>query len=175
MASGNLITIKNSLSDKGSFSAYHVRSAKSMVKGGIVILQEIFGLNGYIREVCDSFADDGFEVIAPALFDRAEKNIELGYDSDAVAKGLALKEAVDTYSEIDILTCAAHLSEQLKIAVIGYCWGGSLAWRMRVGIAVLMGLSAIMAGNYPAWHKKCRTVRFWRILAERMRLSRWRG
>jgi len=51
MASGTLITIKNSLSDKGSFSAYHVRPAKSMAKGGIVILQEIFGLNAYIREV----------------------------------------------------------------------------------------------------------------------------
>jgi len=130
MASGTMITIKNSLSDKDSFSAYHVRPAKSMARGGIVILQEIFGLNGYIREVCDSFADDGFEVIAPALFDRAEKNIELGYDSDAVARGLVLKEAVDAYAESDILACAAHLSDQLKIAVIGYCWGGSLAWRM---------------------------------------------
>ena len=130
MANGTFTIIKKSSPEKGSFSAYHVRPVKSIANGGIVILQEIFGLNAYIREVCDSFADDGFEVIAPALFDRAEKNIELGYDSEGVARGLALKETVDAYSESDILACATHLSDKLKIAVVGYCWGGSLAWRV---------------------------------------------
>ena len=130
MANGTFTTIKKSSPEKGSFSAYHVRPVESIAKGGIVILQEIFGLNAYIREVCDSFADDGFEVIAPALFDRAEKNIELGYDREGVARGLALKETVDAYSESDIFACVTHLSDKLKIAVVGYCWGGSLAWRV---------------------------------------------
>lgn len=129
MERGVSITVKNQTAGN-HFSAYHVLPAQSRPKGGIVLLQEIFGLNEYIREVCEDFAKDGWEVIAPALFDREAKNIELGYDKEGIAQGRALKEAVDPFSESDILACCGQFNSGLKLAVIGYCWGGSLAWRM---------------------------------------------
>ncbi|MCQ8240444.1 dienelactone hydrolase family protein [Rhizosaccharibacter radicis] len=94
----------------------------------LVVLQEIFGVNHHIRSVCDGFAAQGFQVIAPALFDRAERGVELGYDPPDAERGKALRAAIPAEeTRLDLLAAADALGRE-KVGVIGYCWGGSLAW-----------------------------------------------
>jgi len=76
---GRLIDL--SASDGHNFSAYQA-DPSGAPKGGLVVIQEIFGVNSHVREVCDGFAADGYLAIAPALFDRAERDVELGYEEE---------------------------------------------------------------------------------------------
>ena len=130
MGQGIYITVVEGKGDNDKVSAYQVAPKQLQPKGGIVLLQEIFGVNEYIREVCDNYAAKGWEVIAPSLFDRESQKIELNYDADGVEQGRALKDSVDSFSENDIAACCNHFMNGLKLAVVGYCWGGSLAWRV---------------------------------------------
>ncbi len=98
-------------------------------KAGLVVIQEIFGVNHHIRNVTDRFAAMGYAALAPALFDRAERGIDIGYDAAAVERGRNLRAAValdDTLK--DMAAVIASLQPAGKVAVIGYCWGGSLAF-----------------------------------------------
>lgn len=110
------------------FSAYENRPAAP--KAGLVILQEIFGVNSHIREVADHYADLGFHVIAPALFDPAEKGAELGYDEKEMKKGMQLREKVGDDKALEGVQKAIDYLRQSdkKVFVVGYCWGGSLAF-----------------------------------------------
>ena len=124
MGQGIYITVVEGKGDNDKVSAYQVAPKQPQPKGGIVLLQEIFGVNEYIREVCDNYAEKGWEVIAPSLFDRESQKIELNYDADGVEQGRALKDSVDSFSENDIAACCNHFMNGLKLAVVGYCWGG---------------------------------------------------
>ncbi len=94
---------------------------------GVVVVQEIFGVNRHMREVCDRIADRGFAVVAPALFDRVERGIELGYGPADSARGRELRSRVpDAGAVADIEVAASVLPAQC--AIVGYCWGGTIAW-----------------------------------------------
>jgi carboxymethylenebutenolidase len=98
-------------------------------KGGLVVIQEIFGVNHHIRAVTDRFAAEGYTALAPALFDRAEHGIDIGYDEAAMKRGVKLRAAIkleDTM--LDVAAAIRSLKGAGKIAVVGYCWGGSLAF-----------------------------------------------
>ena len=98
-------------------------------ENAIVVLQEIFGVNSHIRDVCDFYAAKGYRVIAPALFDRVQPGIELGYAAADIARGKELKAAVSYEQALqDIEAAAAAMSRQKKIGVVGFCWGGTLSW-----------------------------------------------
>lgn len=122
---GEFITLK--ASDGHEFAAY-VAQPDGAPRGGIVLIQEIFGVNSHIRGVCDRFAADGYKVIAPALFDRVERGVETGYSPDEVAAARELKARMNWDSPLLDIRAAADLLSGLKTAVVGYCWGGSLAW-----------------------------------------------
>ena len=124
---GNML---NLTARDGNVLAVYQSKPDTAVRGGLVILQEIFGLNSHIRSVCDSFAEQGWHVVSPALFDPAEPDIELEYTSQGIARGRALKDQVDGRAESDIADMLNLIDHELRCAVIGYCWGGSLAWRM---------------------------------------------
>ncbi len=95
----------------------------------IVIIQEIFGVNGHIWDVCDRLAANGYAAIAPALFDRVEPGIELEYDADGTARGRDLKSAMDWDNAVADLAAAIEAARQFgRVGVVGFCWGGSLAW-----------------------------------------------
>jgi carboxymethylenebutenolidase len=111
----------------------------------VVIVQEIFGVNQHIRRVTDDYAREGFWAIAPALFDRVERGIELGYNDDDKKKGMGYSTQVGI--ENAVTDVAAALSRAAKevggasnVGVVGYCWGGTLAWlaatRLGPGAAV---------------------------------------
>ena len=98
-------------------------------KGAIVVLQEIFGVNQHIRGVSDRFAAMGYAAVAPALFDRIRKGIELGYDPKSVAEGREIRGKVPEDGTLADVQAAIDQAKQYgKVAVVGYCWGGSLAF-----------------------------------------------
>lgn len=97
-------------------------------KGGIVVAQEIFGVNAHIRAVVDRFATHGYTAIAPAFFDHLETGVELGYEVEE-SKGRALigELGVDIAVE-DIASAAEAIASAGKIGCVGYCWGGTIAF-----------------------------------------------
>jgi len=115
-------------SDGHSLDAYTAEpSGKS--KGGLVIIQEIFGVNNHVRHLVDEFAGKGYTAIAPALFDRVEKGLEIAYDEDGFAKGRASRGALnDDMILADVDAAAKQVSGAGKVGLIGYCFGGYVAW-----------------------------------------------
>ena len=112
--------------DGHSLSAY--RAGDENAPRALVVVQEIFGVNGHMRRVCDRFAAAGFLVVAPALFDRAERGVELGYAPEDVQRGLALRAGVPEDGTLaDIEAAAAALGDR-PLGIVGYCWGGTIAW-----------------------------------------------
>ena len=113
--------------DGHSFSAW--RTGPADARRGLVVVQEIFGVNRHMRHVCETFAQQGYAVICPALFDRAERDAELGYSQEDVQRGLALRGKIsEAQVMLDIEAAAAALPEGLPRGIVGYCWGGTIAW-----------------------------------------------
>jgi len=99
-------------------------------RGGIVVLQEIFGVNEHIRAVTDRFAALGYRALAPALFDPVQGDVELDYDQAGMQRGLALRDAVGFDRAAAIADAASRRlrDDGLKVGVVGYCWGGTVAF-----------------------------------------------
>jgi carboxymethylenebutenolidase len=113
----------------GHHLAAYVASPAGTPRGGLVVVQEIFGVNAHIRSVADAYAAEGYLVIAPALFDRAERSVEIGYSPDEVQRGMALKAAsADAGALQDIAAAVAHVRHAGRVGIVGYCWGGYLSW-----------------------------------------------
>ena len=123
-------------------------------KGGIVVIQEIFGVNAHMRSVTDRFAEHGYTAIAPAFFDHLETGVELGYDEAGFAKGrqlvgeLGLERALE-----DVASAAEAIASAGRIGTVGYCWGGTVALlaALRLGLPTV---SYYGARNVPFLHEK---------------------
>ncbi len=114
--------------DGHKFSAYRAVPA-SPPKGAVVVIQEMFGVNSHIRKLADGFATLGYVAIAPSLFDRAKAGIELGYGEADAAEGLDLaRQTGDERPLADIQAAADAVKEAGKVAIVGYGWGGYLAY-----------------------------------------------
>jgi carboxymethylenebutenolidase len=121
-------TISLTAKDGHKLDAY-VATPAGKPKGGLVMIQEIFGANRHIRNVADRFAAMGYGAVAPALFDRVEKGVDLGYDPESIAKGRAIREKVPMDGSLADLQAAIDYAKRFgKVGVVGYCWGGSLAF-----------------------------------------------
>lgn len=124
--------------------------ANARSKAGLVIIQEIFGVNPHIRRVTDSFAAEGFLSIAPALFDRVQPGVELPYTPDAGRQGYGFVTALDQKNTIaDIDAAITYLRAQpgiTKIAVVGFCWGGTLAYLSNARLSVDASVSYYPGG-----------------------------
>lgn len=97
-------------------------------KGGIVVVQEIFGVTSHIRSVADGFAEAGYTAIAPAFFDFVENDVELAYDKAGMERGkdLAMEVGLDRAVEA-VASAADSIQSSGKTGVVGYCWGGTVA------------------------------------------------
>lgn len=109
-------------------------------RGGVVVAQEIFGVNAHIRSVADRFAEQGYVAIAPAFFDHIEQGVELEYDpaSWTRARELIAQTPFDRVIE-DVGSAASSIASSGKIGVVGYCWGGTVAMLS----ATRLGLPAV--------------------------------
>jgi carboxymethylenebutenolidase len=137
---GNFIDLTSA--DGFVFPAYVAQPA-GQPKGGVVVLQEIFGVNSHIRSVADDYAAQGYLAVAPATFHRVKQGVELGYGPDDMAAGSALKAAVEGLPAPgvmpDIQAAIDRAAQGGKVGIVGYCWGGLLTWR---AACTLNGLSA---------------------------------
>ena len=102
---------------------------KGAPRGGLVVAQEIFGVNSHIRGVCESYAADGYLVVAPALFDRIRPRVDLGYTPEDIASGRELKAGSPIDRALADVTAAQKVVAAAgKVGIVGYCWGGYVAW-----------------------------------------------
>ncbi len=102
-------------------------------KGAIVVLQEIFGANQHIRNTADLYAAQGYLVIAPALYDRVEPDVELGYTGDDPKRGMAIRAQTELPKTLlDIAAAVEAVKSAGKVGLVGYCWGGTLAFASAV-------------------------------------------
>jgi carboxymethylenebutenolidase len=109
-------------------------------KGGIVVVQEIFGVNAHMRYVADRFAEHGYTAIAPAFFDHVESGVELGYDEAGYKRGRELMGEISFDQAIeDVASAAEAIASAGRIGCVGYCWGGSVALLS----AIRLGLPAV--------------------------------
>lgn len=99
-------------------------------KGTIVVIQEIFGVNAHIREVAQGFAAMGYRALAPALFDRVERQVSLGYSGADMMQGVELARGKLQREDalMDLQTTIAAVAMTGPVGVVGYCFGGLLAW-----------------------------------------------
>jgi len=121
-------TIELTAEDGHRLAAYRAAPAAA-ARGAVVVIQEIFGVNDHIRSVADGFAADGYLAIAPAMFDRAERGVALGYGPENVAKGRAFRGKIDLANAMKDVTAAVQaVASAGKVGIVGYCWGGFVVW-----------------------------------------------
>jgi carboxymethylenebutenolidase len=131
--------IELNASDGHKLTAYRADPA-GKPRGGIVVIQEIFGVNSHIKQVADGYAADGYVAIAPSMFDRVQKNVDLGYSPDDIAKGREIRGKVTNDMAVkDAEAAVKAASSAGKVGIVGYCWGGLVAW---LAAAKVPGLSA---------------------------------
>ena len=128
--------------DGQSIPAY-VATPSGKPRGGIVVIQEIFGVNSHIRSVADGYAADGYLAVAPAIFHRVKPGVDIGYTQEDMSAGMALKAASEALPSPgvmqDIQAAIKHASQAGKVGIVGFCYGGLLTWR---AACTLSGLSA---------------------------------
>ena len=116
-------------------------------RGGVVVIQEIFGINSHIRAVADRVAAAGYTAIAPALFDSVEPGVELAYDQQGMTRGIALMNQVGFERPLqDIDAAARRIAGAGKVGTVGFCWGGTLAYAAAIRFG-LPGVSYYGGGN----------------------------
>lgn len=128
---GQMITLQSKMDDV-AFAAFHVQprlEEGARRRGGVIVLQEVFGVDGYIRHDCERWATEGFEVLAPSLFDRCEPGFVAEHTPDGLRQGLKYLQATRIEDAIgDVETCLDYLLARGPVFVVGYCYGGSLAY-----------------------------------------------
>jgi carboxymethylenebutenolidase len=127
----------------GQMIPAYVAQPQGKAKGGVVVIQEIFGVNSHIRSVADGYAAQGYLAVAPAIFHRVKPDVDLGYEPDDMSAGMALKTASEALPSPgvlqDIQAAIQHAAQAGKVGIVGFCYGGLLTWR---AACELTGLSA---------------------------------
>lgn len=125
--------------DGHQFAAYRAEP-QGKPRGGLIVVQEIFGVNSHIRSVADGYAADGYLAIAPAFFDRVERGLDIGYSQPEIERGRTFipKMQWDTAMK-DAGAALDNVKSAGKIGVVGYCWGGTVSW---MSASRLSGLAA---------------------------------
>jgi carboxymethylenebutenolidase len=115
----------------------YVAKPKGAPKGGIVVVQEIFGVNEHMRNVTDRFAEHGYVAIAPAFFDHFESGVELGYDDAGFKRGRELVGELSFDQAVaDVASAAEAIESAGRIGCVGYCWGGTVAYLAAARLAM---------------------------------------
>jgi len=115
--------------DGKTISAYKAEPG-GKPRGGIVVIQEIWGVNSHIRDVADRYAKEGYVAIAPAIFDRIEPGVKMDqYTQETMQKGFGYMQKVEQDQDLlDISAAVAEASKAGKVGVVGFCFGGRMAW-----------------------------------------------
>ena len=142
---GSMGSFVNLTSADGFRAAAWVAVPDGPVRGAIVVLQEIFGVNAHIQAVAERFAARGYVAVAPSLFARVQADVNLGYEPADMQRGMALKTATEALpapgamAEVQAAIAHAAAISGGKVGIVGFCWGGLMTWR---AACTLTGLSA---------------------------------
>lgn len=127
--------------DGHEFDAW-LSPATSTPRGAVLVLQEIFGVNAHIRAVTDSFAAEGYVAIAPSLFDRVRRGVELDYSPKSVEQGRGyVLQLTEQQILNDLTACINVVRRNGPVGAVGYCWGGSLAYLAACALPVRAAVS----------------------------------
>lgn len=123
-------TIQLTAADGHAFDALHAEPAAGTPrKGGVIVLQEIFGLDRFVAQDVERWAAAGWEAVAPALFDRSQRGFTAEHTPEGIAESLKHARAIGFDGPLaDIAACRDALAAKGKVCVVGYCYGGSLTW-----------------------------------------------
>ncbi len=154
---------KMAMSDGAEINVYHAQPEGER-KGGLVLIQEIFGVTDHIRELCDEYARDGYEVLAPALYDREHPGFEADYSGEGFARAVQLARELHPFPQSvrDAKTCVDALLPKGPVFMTGYCYGGSVTWEAAATIDGLSAASAYYGSLVPTMFidhaPKCPTI-----------------
>jgi len=159
-----------------AFRAYHAWP-DCPAKGGLVLVQEIFGVTDHIRELCDQYAADGYDVIAPSLYDRQERGFEASYDQQGIEQAVKLRDGHDMkYSVGDVQACIDFLRDerhQTKVFITGYCYGGTFHGSPHAAAQASTPPAAITDAALSTTSSKHRSARSSCTMAAPTPRSRW--
>jgi carboxymethylenebutenolidase len=158
---GEIIRIKSNADDGFTFDAYHAAPSGAR-KGGVIVIQEIFGLDEHVRRDVDRWASLGFEAAAPSLYDRRQPGFTAGHDDAGMAAGIGHARGTPLDQALaDIAGVRDYLAPRGKVFVVGYCYGGSLAWLAAGRLDGLSGASSYYGSMVQAnatLKPKCPTI-----------------
>jgi len=147
--------------DGHKLAAYRAEPA-GKARGAVVVIQEIFGVNTHIRSVADGYAADGYLVIAPAMFDRVQRNYDTGYSQPEIQAGIALMQKLDWKEAMQDAAAALEAVKAAgKVGIVGYCWGGTVTWVAAARLSGLACASPYYGGGMPGFigeKPKCPTM-----------------
>jgi carboxymethylenebutenolidase len=145
-------TIKLRASDGHELSAYEAAPSAGKHRGGLVVIQEIFGVNEHMKRVTDGWAADGYYCVAPAIFDRARTGVDLDYSPESIASGRSMFEQIGLDKMLlDVEAARMAAASAGKVGVVGYCLGGSLAWLSATRLHGVAAASCYYGGRIPAF------------------------
>jgi len=153
--------VKMKMSDGAEIGVYHVEP-KAARRGGLVLIQEIFGVTDHIKECCDSFADEGYEVLGPSLYDREAPGFRVSYSPEDIQKAMKIRnEHPFDQSIADTGICIDALKAKGPVFITGYCYGGSVTWAAACkcdGLAAASGYYGAKIPGMAEWQPKCPTI-----------------
>ena len=156
--------IQLTAADGHKFSAYRVEP-KGKPKGAIIVVMEIFGVNSHIKKVTDEYAADGYLAIAPAMFDRVHPGLDVGYGPEDLEIGRAAMKKVSLDDAMkDITATMKNIESAGKIGIVGYCWGGTAAWKAACNLPGITCAAPYYGGGIPgltAEKPKCPVMFHW--------------
>lgn len=127
----------------------YVAEPTGSAQGAVVVIQEIFGVNSHIRNVTDGYAAEGYYAIAPKIFDRIERDIELGYEEADMGRGieLAFQQLDHGLALADVQSAINTAAQHGAVGVVGYCFGGLLTWLAACELANVAAASSYYGGG----------------------------
>ncbi len=141
--------IELTAADGHKLAAYRAEPA-GKPRGAIVVIQEIFGVNSHIKSVADGYAADGYLAIAPAMFDRLQRGYDTGYSQPEIQAGIAMMQKLDWKNTmLDVDAAVAEAKKAGKVGIVGYCWGGTVAWVAAARTAGLAASAPYYGGGMP--------------------------
>jgi carboxymethylenebutenolidase len=154
--------IKMTMSDGAEIGVYRVEP-KGARRGGLVLIQEIFGVTEHIKETCDKFADEGYEVLGPALYDREAPGFAVGYSPEDIQLAIKIARTEHPFelSIKDSQTCIDALKDKGAVFITGFCYGGTVTWAAACQCDGLAAASAYYGGQIIQmndWQPKCPTI-----------------
>lgn len=142
--------VRMAMAGGAEIGVYHA-AASGERRAGVVLVQEIFGVTEHIREMADEYAADGYEVLSPALFDREHPGFEAGYSGPDFARAVELARELHPFEQSlsDVQTCVDALKNKGAVFVVGYCYGGSIAWAAATRLTGVAAASAYYGSLVP--------------------------